>query len=81
MPCRKSSMSKYKRRPGPPYPAQDCRGQRKLGNNKHYYTSVADKNGVYHWKKASVAKKKKSPTKKGRKSPKKKSRRSKKMKR
>ena len=48
--CKKSHTKKYKIRPGPPYPAQDCKSHVKKGNDKLYYKSVPDKNGVYKWK-------------------------------
>ena len=45
-----SNLKKYRERPGPPYPAQDCKGQFKMGNDGRLYESRANKNGVYAWK-------------------------------
>ena len=47
--CQKSTLKKYKERPSPPYPANDCQGQKKKGNNGKMYKSVPDKNNVYKW--------------------------------
>ena len=49
--CTKNTQKKYTTRPGPPYSAQDCKWKRKLGNNKNWYKSEPDKNGVFRWKK------------------------------
>lgn len=46
----KSNLKKYRERPGPPYAAQDCPGQSKMGNDGRLYESRANKNGVYAWK-------------------------------
>ena len=51
MPCKKSTLKKYRGRPSPPYPAQDCREQRKKGSDGTWYVSVTDKKGIYRWKK------------------------------
>ena len=50
--CKRSVHSKYTTRPGPPYPANDCRGQEKQGNNGTWYVSTANVNGVYSWRKS-----------------------------
>jgi ADP-heptose:LPS heptosyltransferase len=47
--CSMSSRSKYRTRPGPPYPAQDCKNRKMLGNDRFYYKSKPDKNGIYKW--------------------------------
>lgn len=47
--CSKSTEAKYKKRPSPPYPANDCQGQKKKGNNGKMYESKPDKNNVYKW--------------------------------
>jgi hypothetical protein len=49
--CIKSTDSKYLKRPGPPYPAQDCKRQVRMGNDTLWYASKKDKNGIYRWKK------------------------------
>ena len=50
-PCVKSTNSKYLNRPGPPFPAQDCKKLVRMGNDTLFYASRKDKNGIYHWKK------------------------------
>lgn len=48
--CKQSSLKKYRSRPGPPYPAQDCANEMKRGNDGQTYLSMPDKNGVFRWK-------------------------------
>lgn len=47
--CFMSSKTKYMTRPGPPFPAQDCKNYRKLGNDGYFYVSKPDKNKIYRW--------------------------------
>jgi hypothetical protein len=54
--CRRGSAKKYSSRPSPPYPANDCPGMTRYGNNKELWLSTPDKNGVHHWKKKPPAK-------------------------
>lgn len=49
--CVESFQAKYQNRPGPPFPAQNCRGMNKIGNDGLMYKSEAAVNGVYRWKK------------------------------
>lgn len=49
--CASISTKKYTDRPGPPYPANDCKLKRKRGNNGYWYKSEPDKNKVFRWKK------------------------------
>jgi hypothetical protein len=52
--CSKSSLKKYTDRPGPPYPAQECRNQVKKGNDGLKYKSspaVVKGKRIYRWKK------------------------------
>ena len=49
--CKKSSIKKYISRPGPPYPAQDCKNKTKSGNDGNKYRSSPNKNGIFRWKK------------------------------
>ena len=49
--CEKSNLKKYVNRPGPPYPAQNCKNHVKKGNDGNKYKSTSDKNGIYKWKK------------------------------
>ena len=60
--CSKSRRAKYIDRPGPPYPAQNCKDIVKIGNDRKKYKSVPNKKGVYQWKK--IAKKSKSTKRK-----------------
>ena len=58
MGCTKQTEKKYTSRPGPPYPANECKaGSRRKGNDGDYYTASPNKNGVNTWKR-SVAKRK-----------------------
>jgi hypothetical protein len=52
--CVISKTKKYRTRSSPPYPANQCPGAKKMGNDGRYYKSVADVNRVYKW--ARVAK-------------------------
>ncbi len=52
--CTRQTNKKYSTRPGPAYPANLCRGQRKRGNDGHMYTSSRTLKGgkaYYRWKK------------------------------
>ena len=42
-------MSKYEKRPSPPFSAQDFPNQIKIGNDGLEYVSKADKNKVFRW--------------------------------
>ena len=48
--CDVKAQKKYMNRPGPPYPANDCKGMTKKGNNGLMYVSVPDVRGIYRWK-------------------------------
>ena len=43
--CQKSTLKKYSTRPGPPFPAQECHGEIKKGNDGAEYKSIADARG------------------------------------
>jgi hypothetical protein len=47
--CDRSNIKKYVNRPGPPYPAQNCRNHLKIGNDGDYYKSKPNKRGIYRW--------------------------------
>jgi len=47
--CEKSSLKKYINRNGPPFPAQNCKGVSRTGNDGQKYKSKPDKNGIYKW--------------------------------
>lgn len=47
--CRRQTAKKYRSRPSPPFPAQNCRGTRKRGNDGRTYVSTPDARGVYRW--------------------------------
>ena len=50
MSCIKQTALKYIHRPTPPYNAEDCKDQIKMGNNGKKYKSELDLDGVYRWK-------------------------------
>ena len=52
-PCKIQTTKKYLERPSPPFLASECPGEVKLDNNGLQYRSVANKKGVYSWKKKS----------------------------
>lgn len=58
--CAKKTEKKYTDRPSPPYPANECPGATKKGNDGNKYKSIADRNGIFRWKLHADAKK--SPT-------------------
>ena len=49
--CEKSYLKKYITRPGPSYPAQNCKYSIRTGNDGNIYRSIPNKNGVFSWKK------------------------------
>lgn len=49
MTCKRSTLKKYQGRPSPPFPAQDCKGKKKKGNDGQFYVSVPSSTGVYRW--------------------------------
>jgi len=49
MTCKRSALKKYQGRPSPPFPAQDCKGKKKKGNDGKNYVSVPFSTGVYRW--------------------------------
>ena len=63
-----SHLKKYALRDSPPFPANQCKGHLKRGNDGTYFKSVRAINGVYRWQRVSslTAKKtaKRSPKKK-----------------
>lgn len=46
-----SHLKKYRERPGPPYPANECCGARKVGNDGLMYESVRNAAGICAWRK------------------------------
>lgn len=52
--CVKQTTAKYAKRKSPPFPANECCGKRKKGNDGTMYVSVPDKNNVCRWKKVST---------------------------
>ena len=65
--CEQLFTKKYTERPSPPYPANVCKGNKKMGNDGKMWVSVKANNGVYRWMKSvksPKAPKKKSPKKK-----------------
>jgi len=56
MSCKKKVRTqKYLTRKSPPFHAKDCVGKTKTGNDNTEWTSVADKRGIYTWKKTMKA--------------------------
>ena len=47
--CTVQTQKKYTSRPGPPYPANECCGEVKMGNDGKGYISLGNKNGVCRW--------------------------------
>ncbi len=47
--CQQSKDKKYRDRPSPPYPANDCKNMKKKGNDGQEWISRSNKNGVYSW--------------------------------
>lgn len=47
--CLKRTSRKYTDRPSPPYPANECCGERKRGNDGKMYLSKTDRNGRCRW--------------------------------
>ena len=43
-------LKKYASRKSPPFPANECCGLRKVGNDGHLYESVSNSKGVCAWK-------------------------------
>ena len=50
--CSPQSTKKYRSRKSPPYPANNCCGQVKKGNDGSRYKSISTKSGLCVWKKA-----------------------------
>jgi hypothetical protein len=48
--CRQKHTQKYTSRPSPPFPANQCCGMRKLGNDGKMWDSTKNSNGVCTWK-------------------------------
>jgi len=49
--CTKQHSEKYANRTSPPYPANECCNELKLGNDDLYYKSVRNSSGICRWKK------------------------------
>jgi hypothetical protein len=78
MSCELQHTKKYLERPSPPYPAQTCPGQRKIGNDGRIWESVGNAKGIFRWVArtrhtvtAKTPRKSKSPSKSKRTSPRK----------
>ena len=50
--CTEQPDKKYRERPSPPYPANECCGEILIGNDGKEYESRPDKNGVCRWYRA-----------------------------
>ena len=51
-----SHLKKYAKRPSPPYPANECPNQIRIGNDGNEYVSKPDKRGIFAWKKVPLNK-------------------------
>lgn len=49
--CKKNTTKKYENRPSPAFPANECCGKRKRGNDGEWWISKPNKNGVCRWTK------------------------------
>ena len=49
--CVRQFTKKYMERSSPAFPANQCRGSVKMGNDGHAYESTRNSNGIYTWKK------------------------------
>ena len=49
--CVRQFTKKYRERSSPAFPANQCRGSVKMGNDGHAYESTQNNNGIYTWKK------------------------------
>lgn len=45
-----SRIAKYKNRPSPPYPANECGGKTFIGNDGKLWQSIANVRGIYTWR-------------------------------
>ena len=52
--CSPQTTKKYLERPSPPYPANECQGETKNGNDGFPYISVANASGVYSWRRLGI---------------------------
>lgn len=48
--CDVQTQNKYTSRPSPPYPANECCGEQKRGNDGRMYVSVRNARGICAWK-------------------------------
>lgn len=48
--CKKQTTKKYTTRPSPPYPANQCKGKKKVGNDGKKWVSKANVTGIYTWR-------------------------------
>jgi len=69
--CIIQTQKKYTSRKSPPYPANECCGEVKMGNDGKGYISLGNKNGVCRWVLLNMDKKKAASPKKQVASPKK----------
>jgi hypothetical protein len=47
--CKRRYTKKYTERNSPPFPANECQGMLKRGNDMHWYRSTADYRGIHRW--------------------------------
>lgn len=58
MSCTRKSTAKYTSRPGPPYPANECCGLQRMGNDGKLYKSEMTRSGSCVWKKKAASRSK-----------------------
>ena len=49
MPCIEVKTKKYQSRSSPPYHANECPNETKLGNDGKYWKSVSNSKNIYKW--------------------------------
>ena len=47
--CQIQTSEKYTSRPSPPYPANECKGSRRKGNDGQWWKSKPNVKGVHRW--------------------------------
>jgi len=47
--CQVQTSEKYTSRPSPPYPANECKGSRRKGNDGRWWKSKPNAKGIHRW--------------------------------
>ena len=64
--CVQQTTKKYKVRSSPPFPANECQGEKMKGNDGLDYVSKVDSRGIYRWVKLDGKKTRRAPSRKSR---------------